>query len=74
MSGMKMVRGVDLCKAPCCPGYYEHVEEPPFLAPVVYCQQDADKWKEELAIKAAKKSDQEIRRQNLIRYYMGRRK
>ncbi len=44
MSGMKAVRGVSLCLAPCCPGYREQVESPPLLAPVVSCKRDAE-WR-----------------------------
>ena len=40
MKGLKSMKHVDLCPAPCCPGYHEEVAFPPNLAPVVWCQKD----------------------------------
>ena len=38
MAGWKRVRTVDLCSAPCCPGYMEVVDHPPLLGKIVLCQ------------------------------------
>ena len=40
MAGWKKVGSVDICRAPCCPGYREVVEKPPFLQPVAFCAKD----------------------------------
>ena len=40
MKGLKSMKHVDLCPAPCCRGYHEEVAFPPNLAPVVWCQKD----------------------------------
>ena len=37
MAGWKRVGKVEICRAPCCPGYREVVEKPAFLQPVVMC-------------------------------------
>ena len=40
MRGLKSMNHVELCPAPCCPGYKEKVAFPPNLSPVVWCQRD----------------------------------
>jgi len=37
MAGWKRVGSVDICSAPCCPGYREVVEKPPYLQAVSFC-------------------------------------
>merc|ERR1712051_143474 len=40
MAGWKRVGSVDICSAPCCPGYREVVENPPYLQAVSFCVKD----------------------------------
>ena len=40
MGGWKKVGTVDICRAPCCPGYREVTETPPLLQPVAFCVKD----------------------------------
>ena len=44
MVGWKKIGRVDICSAPCCPGYREVVEKPPFLQSVAYCVEDLSAW------------------------------
>merc|ERR1711894_370634 len=37
MAGWKKVGSVDICSAPCCPGYREVLEKPPYLQAVSFC-------------------------------------
>ena len=38
MSGIKQIRQIGLCGAPCCPGYKEMIDRAPLLKPIIYCQ------------------------------------
>lgn len=40
MAGWKRVGSVEICGEPCCPGYREVVEKPPFLKVMVFCVKD----------------------------------
>ena len=72
MSGMKSVRGVALCHAPCCPGYAERVEQPPLLAPVVYCNRDMNQRSRPRKFVESEEEAALRVRKELLRYYAGR--
>ena len=42
MGGWKKVGSIEICGAPCCPGYREEIEKPPLLQPVVFCVKNPD--------------------------------
>ena len=40
MRGLKQMKSIELCAAPCCPGYKEVEADPPNLTPMVWCEKD----------------------------------
>ncbi|TRY70044.1 hypothetical protein TCAL_05425 [Tigriopus californicus] len=74
MDGMKKLRDIDLCKAPCCPGYYEVIEQPPLLSFVVYCKSLPKRklpWSHLKLESAQKKASTRTYGEPLNRYFIG---